>query len=67
MKWQYTVSHDEAALSRLGEEGWELVSALQMGEGVRFYLKKPFLNLAEQITEQQRKEIYRQLGLEERK
>ena len=64
MKWMYLVSDHEAMLSALGEKGWELVSVLQRGEKVRFYFKKPVLRLDERITEQQRKEVYKELGLE---
>ncbi len=31
----------EAALNKLGKEGWELVSVVQTGMAHNFYLKKP--------------------------
>lgn len=61
MKWQYQISQDEAMLPRLGQEGWELIAVVPSGQHIKFYFKKPSLTLAEQITEEQREEVYRQL------
>lgn len=65
MRWQYYISEDEQTLAQLGEEGWELVTVLERENGVVFYLKKPVPGLKERITDEQRKEVYHQLGLEE--
>jgi ATP-dependent Clp protease ATP-binding subunit ClpC len=42
-RWEYRIEDDpgEEHLNELGSEGWELVSAVPHGEGVRLFLKRP--------------------------
>jgi ATP-dependent Clp protease ATP-binding subunit ClpC len=41
-RWEYRIEDDlaEDRLNQLGSEGWELVSAVPHGEGVRLFLKR---------------------------
>lgn len=65
MKWDYYVTENENNLNLLGQQGWELVTVLQSENGQRFYFKKPSSDLKERITEEQRREVYSQLNLED--
>ncbi|HZG17850.1 MAG TPA: hypothetical protein VE710_22970 [Candidatus Bathyarchaeia archaeon] len=64
MKWQYVIEENEAMLSALGEQGWELVSVLEREGKPRFYFKRPYPDLKTRITQEQRHEVFTQLGLE---
>lgn len=62
MKWEYFVADNDERLSELGEQGWELVTAIPYRDQFKFYFKKPQQTLKERITENQRDEVYRQLN-----
>jgi hypothetical protein len=64
MKWEYLSSKDEKALSEFGEQGWELVSIIEQENDLKFYLKRPVKSLKEQITDEQRRIVYKEFGLE---
>lgn len=66
MKWQYLVEEDETLLARLGEQGWELIAVLKEERRNRFYFKRPFPDVKARITEEQRRQVFKQFGLEEK-
>ena len=55
--WEYLVvaDGDQARLSALGTDGWELVSVVAGEAGATCYLKRPVLGFRERVTlDQQR-------------
>lgn len=60
-KWEYLVSHTEEELTRLGQEGWELVSVVPAANGTdRFYYKRPAPTVSESITLEQRSRVLKE-------
>lgn len=61
-KWEYLVSHTEDELTRLGQEGWELVSVVPVPDGKsnRFYYKRPAPTVSESITLEQRSRVLKE-------
>lgn len=60
-KWEYLVSHTEEELTRLGQEGWELVSVVPAANATdRFYYKRPAPTVSESITLEQRSRVLKE-------
>ena len=62
MKWEYKVSKSEDDLQSLGNQGWELVSVVNVSDQVTFYFKKPLPSFNERVTKQQRQHAIDNLG-----
>jgi hypothetical protein len=58
--WEYRIESDlaEAALNRLGAEGWELVAVDTRNGNATCYLKRPRLDFREQVTLEQKARYY---------
>lgn len=57
IRWEYTIAERFEELGELGSEGWELVSVTVLEGRERFYMKRPFPSIREQITLDQRKQV----------
>lgn len=62
--WEHLVERepDQARLSALGAEGWELVTVRDVGGEARAYLKRPALSFRERVTLEQRDAYYGRQG-----
>lgn len=56
-KWEYVSTQDENSLNALGQEGWELVGTVLLGDSITFYFKRPQLPLRDKITVDQRDRV----------
>lgn len=59
-RWEYLTLIDpvETELATLGQEGWELVTAIVTAEGKeKLYFKRPVSSLSEQMTFSQREAV----------
>ncbi|MFJ5759067.1 hypothetical protein ACIQAA_07975 [Neobacillus sp. NPDC093182] len=66
MKWEYLFTNEDKNISKLGEEGWELVTVIQHISGLTFYLKRPVRSFVDRLTQEQKEEVYKQnFGYEE--
>ncbi|MEH7011739.1 hypothetical protein V7087_13170 [Neobacillus niacini] len=66
MKWEYLFTNEEENISRLGGEGWELVTVIPHITGLTFYLKRPVRSFVDRLTREQKEEVYKQnFGQEE--
>lgn len=61
MKWEYIITESETDLSDLGKRGWELVTAIQHQEYIKFYLKRPVQTFTERVTDEQKVAVANQL------
>lgn len=61
-RWEYIETENSRDLSALGQDGWELVSVVAVGERVTFYMKRPALSLREELTLSQREHVMNALG-----
>jgi hypothetical protein len=65
MTWEYHTTQDDASLTTLGLQGWELVAVLP-GNGQEgtptYYFKRPAPDLREEVTAAQKRRYYAQLG-----
>ena len=63
-RWEHLVvtGADQARLTALGEEGWELVAVLPGEAGATCYLKRPGLDFRERVTIDQKRRYYATLG-----
>ena len=61
-KWDYLITHTEDELTKLGQEGWELVSVVPTpdGQASRFYYKRPAPTVSESITLEQRSRVLKE-------
>ncbi|TDL64731.1 hypothetical protein E2R56_25530 [Rhodococcus qingshengii] len=60
MKWEYLFTNEKENISRLGGEGWELVTVIQHITGLTFYLKRPVRSFVDRLTLEQKEEVYKQ-------
>ena len=65
MTWEYHTTRDDASLTTLGLQGWELIAVLP-GKGQEasptYYFKRPAPDLREEVTAAQKRRYYAQLG-----
>ena len=63
-RWEYVVivGPDQAWLTELGDEGWELAGVAAGEDGPTCYFKRPALDFRERVTLDQKRRYYAALG-----
>lgn len=66
MTWEYHTTRDDASLTTLGLQGWDLIAVLpgngDAGATPTYYFKRPAPDLREEVTAAQKRRYYAQLG-----
>ncbi len=64
VRWEYCSARDFESVQRLGQLGWELISALGSPEQPTFYLKRPVEAWRDRVTRLQRNQVFEARGLD---
>lgn len=64
MEWEYLVVQQPESLNALGQEGWELVSVVPVGNQLKHYLKRQAPDFRQRLTKAQRDQVYAQFKVD---